>query len=62
MSSRSVSIETPSHVVSSFDRFVTQWMSVRTSSLGRASKASQLQVFGSPSCPTMEKDHSSSGV
>jgi hypothetical protein len=31
-----VSIETPVHVVSSFDHFVTQWMSTLTVSLGRA--------------------------
>src|SRR5215211_6772420 len=61
-SSRSVSTETPSHLVPSFDHLVTQWMSVVISSEGSSLNSSHTHVFGSSTSPTMEKSHSSSGV
>src|SRR4029077_8193833 len=57
--SRSVSIETPRHIVSSFDHLVTQWMSTVNSSLGRARNSSQAQPRSSSSSPVIEKFHSS---
>jgi hypothetical protein len=41
--SSSVWMETPCHGVSSFDHFVTQWMSTVTSSLGNARNSSHVQ-------------------
>src|SRR5215212_5521350 len=61
-SSRSVSTETPSHLVPSFDHLVTQWMSVVISSEGSSLNSSHTHLFGSSTSPTMEKSHSSSGV
>src|SRR5215211_9175516 len=61
-SSRSVSTETPSHLVPSFDHLVTQWMSVVISSEGSSLNSSHTHVFGSSTSPTMEKSHSSTGV
>src|SRR5215203_4116078 len=60
--SSSVSTETPSHLVSSFDHLVTQWMSRVISSEGSARNSSQDHLFGSSSSPTTEKSHSSRGV
>src|SRR5258706_10327144 len=60
--SRSVSTETPCQTVSSFDHFVTQWMSRVISSLGRARNSSQFHRRGSSKSPTIEKSHSSSDV
>src|SRR5215217_8128988 len=62
ISSRSVSTETPSQRVPSFDHLVTQWMSVVISSEGSSLNSSHTHVFGSSTSPTMEKSHSSSGV
>src|SRR5204862_7517659 len=53
---------TPSQRVSSFDHFVTQWMSFVTCSLGSARNSSQVQRRGSSTSPTIEKSHRSSGV
>src|ERR671939_1618548 len=61
-SSRSVSTETPSQWVPSFDHLVTQWMSVVISSEGSSLNSSHTHLFGSSTSPTMEKSHSSSGV
>src|SRR5215203_1138382 len=61
-SSRSVSTETPSQRVPSFDHLVTQWMSVVISSEGSSLNSSHVHIFGSSTSPTMEKSHSSSGV
>src|SRR5438874_1932524 len=52
-----VSIDTPFQVVSSFDHFVTQWMSFVTVSDGRASNSFHVQRFGSSISPSMEKVH-----
>src|SRR5215217_9140118 len=60
--SSSVSTETPSHLVSSFDHLVTQWMSRVISSEGRARNSSHVHLFGSSTSPPTEKSHSSSGV
>src|ERR687891_1821314 len=60
--SNSVSIDTPSHGVSSFDHFVTQWMSVWNDSLGRERNSSHVHDIGASTSPTMAKVHSSSGV
>src|SRR5262245_30699305 len=63
MPSRSVSMETPSHAVSSFDHFVTQWLSTRISSLGRARNESQDQLAsGSPASLSIANVHCSRGV
>src|SRR5438034_1079048 len=51
----------PSHVVSSFDQRVTQWMSTVTFSLGSSRSSSQVHVFRS-SPLTIENVHSSSRV
>jgi hypothetical protein len=49
--------------VSSFDHFVTQWMSTVTVSLGSARNSSQLQrASSSPVAEAMLKLHRSSGV
>src|SRR5215204_6473370 len=61
-SSRSVSTETPSQRVPSFDHLVTQWMSVVISSEGSSLNSSHAHLFSSSTSPTMEKSHSSSGV
>src|ERR671933_2829724 len=51
----------PSQTVSSFDHFVTQWMSRVTVSLGRARNCFHVQLTGSEP-PRIENVHSSSGV
>ena len=56
-----MSTDTPSQVVSSFDHFVTQWMSFVTVSLGSARNSSQLQRSGSSTSPSIEKLQLSSG-
>jgi len=43
--------------VSSFDHFVTQWMSRVTVSVGSARNSSHDQVRGSSTSPVMENDH-----
>ena len=58
----SVSTETPCQTVSSFDHFVTQWMSTVTSSLGSARNSSHVQRRGSSTSPTMAKSQRSSDV
>src|SRR5215831_4490707 len=58
----SVSTETPRQIVSSFDHFVTQWMSTVTSSLGSARNSSHVQRLGSSTSPVIDKSHWSSGV
>src|SRR5215217_7522635 len=60
--SSNVSMETPSHLVPSFDHLVTQWMSFVISSEGSARNSSHVHLLGSSISPTMEKSHSSSGV
>src|SRR5215218_5325157 len=55
-------METPSHLVPSFDHLVTQWMSFVISSEGSCLNSSQVHLLGSSISPTMEKSHSSSGV
>src|SRR5215212_2421449 len=55
-------METPSHLVPSFDHLVTQWMSLVISSEGSARNSSQVHLLGSSISPTMEKSHSSRGV
>src|SRR5215212_4419940 len=55
-------METPSHLVPSFDHLVTQWMSLVISSEGSWLNSSQVHLLGSSISPTMEKSHSSSGV
>src|SRR6185437_3636020 len=50
--SSSVSTDTPCQAVSSFDHFVTQWMSTVTSWLGRSRNSAQLHVFCCPLRPT----------
>src|ERR687888_424406 len=62
MPSSSVSTDTPSHPVPSFDHDVTQWMSTVIDSLGSAWNSSQLQRRGSPPTPGIENSHSSSGT
>src|SRR5262245_13861072 len=63
MPSRSVSIATPSQVVSSFVHFVTQLMSTSTSSLGSARNSSQdHRVSSCPASVSIVKDQSDSGV
>src|SRR3712207_9577757 len=57
-----VSTDTPRQTVSTFDHFVTQWMSQVTSSLGSARNSSHVQRRGSSSSPTTEKSHRSRGV
>src|SRR5919199_2121184 len=60
--SSSVSTETPSHLVPSFDHLVTQWMSLVISSEGSRLNSSHVHLLGSSTSPTMEKSHSSRGV
>src|SRR5215204_6696267 len=55
-------METPSHLVPSFDHLVTQWMSLLASSEGSCLNSSQVHLLGSSSPPTTEKSHSSKGV
>src|ERR671911_3171149 len=55
-------METPSHLVPSFDHLVTQWMSLVISSEGSWLNSSQVHLLGSSTSPTMEKSHSSIGV
>src|SRR5205809_1094346 len=62
MPSRSVSMETPSQAVSSFDHFVTQWMSTVIVSLGSARSSSHVHRCSSSTSPTIAKSHWSSGV
>jgi hypothetical protein len=62
MPSSSVSKEIPLQVVSSFDHFVTQWMSTVTVSDGSARNSSHDHDLGSSTAPAMVKLHSSSGV
>jgi len=57
-----VSTETPVHVVSSFDHFVTQWMSTVKVSEGSARSSSHVQETASSTAPWMVRLHSSSGV
>src|SRR3989442_3476173 len=52
-----VSSETPFHVVSNFDHFVTQWMSLVTVSDGRARSSFHVQRLGSSISPSIENDH-----
>src|SRR5437763_17150011 len=52
-----VSIDTPFQLVSSFDHFVTQWMSVVTGSDARARNSFHVQRLGSPISPSMQKVH-----
>src|SRR5207237_9648585 len=59
-SSSSVSSDTPRHDVSSFDHFVTQWMSTVIRSLGSAANCSQVQDLGSSTSPRISKLHDSS--
>src|SRR5581483_4998530 len=59
--SRSVSTETPVQTVSSFDHFVTQWMSTVTVSLGRPRNSSQLHDLCSSTAPRIVKLHHSRG-
>src|SRR4029077_19159763 len=58
----SVSTDTPSHVVSSLDHLVTQWMSRVTVSLGNARSSSHVQCFSSSTSPSTENDHCASAV
>src|ERR687886_2872355 len=60
--SSNMSTETPSHLVSSLDHLVTQWMSLVISSEGSCLNSSHVHFLGSSISPTMEKSHSSSGV
>src|SRR3954447_7833639 len=60
--SSSASTDTPVHVVSNFDHFVTQWMSTVTVSLGSARSCFHVQVAPWPTAPPTEKLHSAGGV
>ena len=55
-------METPVHVVSSFDHAVTQWMSTVGVSARSASHSSHLQETGSSIAPLIWNVHASSGV
>src|SRR5215213_11428801 len=55
-------METPSHLIPSFDHLVTQCMSFVISSEGSPLNSSQVHLLGSSISPTMEKSHSSRGV
>src|SRR5207244_1332580 len=59
--SSSVSSETPRHDVSSFDHFVTQWMSTVIRSLGSSVNCSQVQDLGWSTSPRISKLHESIG-
>ena len=48
--------------MSSFDHFVTQWMSTVGASAGSASSSSQVHETGSSTAPEMLNVHASSGV
>src|SRR6266851_8434811 len=58
----SVSTLTPSHLVSSLVHFVTQLMSTVYVSVASFLNASQLQLTGDFTSPSMVNDHWSSGV
>src|ERR671927_190229 len=60
--SSNVSMETPSHLLPSFDHLVTQWMSFVISSEGSCLNSSQVHLLGSSISPTTAKSHSSRGV
>src|SRR3954463_5610558 len=62
MPSRSVSTETPVQPVSSFDHFVTQWMSTVNVSCGSARNSSHVHETASSTAPSIVKLHSSSAV
>src|SRR5437762_377343 len=62
MSASSTSTETPFQFVSSFDHFVTQWMSTVKVSAGSSMNSAQLHEIGSSTSPVIEKLHWSSGV
>src|SRR5690348_14821144 len=62
MPSSSVSTDTPRQAVSSFDHFVTQWMSTVMVTDGSARNCSHGQDTGSSTAPSIVKLHSSSGV
>src|SRR5438270_2480084 len=53
---RSVSTDTPFHLVSSFVHFVTQWMSTAISSCGSLRNSSHVHFRGSSISPTMLND------
>src|SRR3712207_3401383 len=55
-------MDTPSHLVPSFDHLVTQWMSLVICSEGSCLNSSHVHLFGSSISPTIEKSHSSRGV
>src|ERR687886_543959 len=55
--SKSVSTETPSHAVPSFDHDVTQWMSTVMLSCGSACSSSQLQRRGGAAEAATEGGH-----
>src|SRR6516225_724026 len=57
----STSSDTPSHMVSSLDQRVTQWMSVVSVSVGSARNSSHVQLTGSRP-PSIENVHLDSGV
>src|SRR5919198_2549941 len=59
--SSSVSTDTPSHVVSNLDHFVTQWMSTVGDSRGSAWNSSHDQRTERPSGPRIVKSHVASG-
>src|SRR5438874_5172502 len=61
MSSRSTCSETPVKTMSSFDHFVTQWMSTVTVSLRSARSSSHVQATGSSTAPRIVKLHDSRG-
>src|SRR5713226_361754 len=60
--SSSVSSETPRQDVSSFDHFVTQWMSTVMRSLGSAVNCCHVHDFGSSTSPRISKLHDSIGL
>ena len=60
--SSNVSTETPVHDVSSFDHFVTQWMSTVKRSLGSAVNSCHVHDFGSSTSPRISKLHDSIGL
>src|SRR5205085_6648471 len=60
--SSNVSTDTPFQLVSSFDHFVTQWMSSVTVSAGSATNSSHGQDTDCCTWPWIVKLHSSSGV
>jgi hypothetical protein len=58
----SVSTETPRQLVSSFDHFVTQWMSTVGVSWGRARNSFHVHVRPASTAPSIVNVHSASGV